>query len=244
MARRFAGSATPLAIDGHADDAAPMTDHAHDHGSVPQGLAEFWDDRYAGDGPIWSGRVNATLADVVTGLQPGRALDLGSGEGGDVIWLAQHGWRATGLDVSTVAIGRAARAAADAGIDPASARFHVQDLSTWHPDETYDLVCASFFHSPVDFPRTDVLRAAAAAVVPGGHLLVISHAAFPPWSDAQAHADHADHRLLSPDEERAELDLDPSEWTTVIAETRQRDATGPDGQQAVLDDGVLLMRRT
>ena len=109
MARRFAGSATPLAIDGHADDAAPMTDHAHDHGSVPQGLAEFWDDRYAGDGPIWSGRVNATLADVVTGLQPGRALDLGSGEGGDVIWLAQHGWRATGLDVSTVDVdGKAA----------------------------------------------------------------------------------------------------------------------------------------
>jgi SAM-dependent methyltransferase len=224
-----------------------MTPHTHDHGQDGRpgdagttDLASFWEERYAGSGQVWSGRVNPTFADVVGGLAPGRALDLGCGEGGDVIWLAAHGWQATGVDVSPTAVARAARAALDAGLGVDRARFVAHDLSDWRSDARYELVCASFFHSPVDFPRTEVLRRAAALVAPGGHLLVVSHAAFPPWSDAQAHGDHV---FLSPDEERAELALDPASWTVVLAETRQRPAIGPEGQQAVLDDGVLLLRR-
>ncbi|KGM12493.1 methyltransferase type 12, partial [Cellulomonas bogoriensis 69B4 = DSM 16987] len=69
--------------------------------------AAFWEDRYAGSGRVWSGEPNATLVDVVAGLTPGRALDLGCGEGGDAIWLARHGWDATGIDISPTAVARA-----------------------------------------------------------------------------------------------------------------------------------------
>lgn len=235
--------------------------------------AAFWEDRYAGTGRVWSGRPNATLADVVAGLAPGRALDLGCGEGGDVVWLARQGWAATGLDISPTAVRRAREAAAAAGLPPERARFEVADLEAWTGQEPYDLVTGSFFQSPVALDRADVLRRAAGLVAPGGHLLVLSHAAPPPWTaydadghggdadahdgahphgGAHAHGSHAHggapahgaaHLFPSPQEELDALRLDPAVWTTVIAEVRCRPATGPDGEGAVLEDAVVLVRR-
>ncbi len=75
-----------------------------------------WDERYGGDGHIWSGNPNAQLVAEVSGLTPGTALDLGCGEGGDVIWLARRGWRVTGADFSANGLARAARHAEEAGV--------------------------------------------------------------------------------------------------------------------------------
>lgn len=199
--------------------------------------AAFWEERYADAVRSWSGRVNPTLASAVDGLTPGTALDLGCGEGADVIWLARHGWRAHGLDISRTAIARARAAAADAG---AEAAFDVADLATWQPDGAYDLITASFFHSPVDLPRTDVLMRASTAVRPGGHLLLVTHAAPPPWvTPADAH----EHTFLTARQEADALALDPREWEEVRVEDVAREATGPEGQPGMLTDGVVLMRR-
>lgn len=67
---------------------------------------EAWEERYTASERIWSGRVNAVLAEIAAGLEPGAALDLGCGEGADVIWLAERGWRAAGVDVSATAVQR------------------------------------------------------------------------------------------------------------------------------------------
>ena len=204
---------------------------------------EFWEERYAGSARVWSGAPNRTLVDVVASFEPGRALDLGCGEGADVIWLAQRGWQATGVDIAETAISRARAAASD--LDVPQARFEAADLSTWRPDGSFELVTASFLQSPVALSRSEILRSVAGVVAPGGHLLVIAHAAAPPWSRLRhAHADghHAD--FPTPDEEVAALALDPSEWTAVIAEVRSRDAVGPDGDEAVLHDSVVLLRRS
>ena len=61
-----------------------------------------WDDNYSGDGQIWSGEPNVQLVAEVADLAPGTALDVGCGEGGDVIWLARQGWTVTGLDLSDI----------------------------------------------------------------------------------------------------------------------------------------------
>jgi len=199
--------------------------------------ADFWEDRYASQERVWSGTVNHALVQVASALAPGRALDLGCGEGGDVVWLAQHGWDATGVDISTTATRRATDVARAAGIPDDRIRFVAADLSTWTPTGTYDLITAGFLQSPVELPRADILRRMVGRVAPGGHLLVVAHAAMPPWANNPAHH----HTFPTPAEEVAALGLDG--WTTEIAEVRSREAIGPEGQLATLDDTVVLVRR-
>ena len=64
-----------------------------------------WDHRYGGD-QMWSGNPNGTLVSEIAGLAPGRALDVGAGEGGDAIWLAEQGWEVTASDISQRALDR------------------------------------------------------------------------------------------------------------------------------------------
>lgn len=199
----------------------------------------FWESRYAEAARIWSGGANAVLMAEVEALVPGRALDLGCGEGGDTIWPAMKGWQVTAIDISPTAVSRARSAALESGVPPESVTWLVEDLSRWEPPGDYELVSACFLLSPLDFRRAEVLRRAAGAIVPGGHLLVVSHAAMPPWA---AHH-HEPHEMPTPEEELASLELLPDEWEVLKAETRKRAATGPNGEQAVLDDTVVLVRK-
>ncbi|WP_291280295.1 FAD-dependent oxidoreductase [Galactobacter sp.] len=217
--------------------------------------AQYWEEQYAEQPRRWSGRVNATMASVVSHLPAGRALDLGCGEGGDAVWLAEQGWTVTAVDISATAIARGNEGAQDRGVADAITWVN-HDLSTWKTEETFDLVTASFFHSTVNLPRTEILRRAAGRICPGGHLLVVSHVfesveGIPPWalhSHGVAGADGTDLQartevLLTPEDEVAELALDESEWETVIQEIRARETTGPDGHgTATVKDGVLMMQ--
>ncbi len=222
-----------------------QTKHHHDGDDAPApdrewvevAPATFWEERYAGSDRVWSGRANPTMVQVVTALTPGSALDLGCGEGGDVLWLASHGWQATGVDISQTAVDRGAAAAAQAGLGE-RARFVGADLSTWLPDRSYDLVTSCFLHSPVELPREVILRRIAEAVVPGGHLLAIAHAAAPPWSKRHHH-----RSFPTPEEDVAALALDPQQWSVELAEVRHRSGTSPNGEPAELDDSVVLLRR-
>jgi SAM-dependent methyltransferase len=196
-----------------------------------------WEERYAAEDRFWSGRVNAAVAAIVAGLEPGTALDVGSGEGGDVVWLAEQGWQATGVDVSPTAARRAAELATTRGVE---ARFLVGDGAR-SVEGQYDLVLASFLHSwESDFPRIRMLRDAAGRVAPGGRLLIVSHAAPPPW--ARELPEHLPI-MRAPTEELALLDLDPETWRPEVVEVRPREVTAPDGTPAQLDDGILLIRR-
>ena len=116
--------------------------------------AEYWQNRYLENGRSWSGNVNAALAREVAALSPGTALDLGSGEGGDALWLARNGWRVTAVDIApaALAIGAAAQQPGD------TITWVAADLSEWHPPIEYDLVTACFLHSTVDLPRERILR--------------------------------------------------------------------------------------
>lgn len=200
--------------------------------------AAYWEGRYAGGERMWSGRVNHKVAEVAASLPAGTALDLGCGEGGDALWFAEQGWKVTGVDISATAIARATAAAASADLGE-RARFVRAELPDGMPEGSFDLVSASFLHSPVTRDRIAILRAATSRVAVGGHLLVVSHASVPPWSHADAqHADFPDVH-----EELAALALDPSAWETVAAETRPRAVTAPDGTESTIDDAVLLLRR-
>lgn len=203
----------------------------------------YWEERYGQSEAIWSGKVNATTAAVVQeiGLPSGPvrpvAVDLGCGEGGDVLWLAEHGWQATGIDISATAAQRGRRRAQELGLGD-SASFLAQDLSEWEPEEELDLVSASFFQSPVPLERVRILRRAAAALRPGGHLVVVSHGAVPPWAPAEFQGTV----VPTPQEQASELDPE-GQLEAAVCEIRTRAGRGPDGQEGVLDDAVVVLRK-
>lgn len=209
--------------------------------------AEAWEARYAGTDRAWSGKVNVALARVAAPLSPGSALDLGCGEGGDALWLAAEGWRVTAVDIAPTAL---ARGAARAAVEGTAERIDwlERDLGTWIPEGSFDLVSACFLHSGHGLPRTEVLRRAAAAVAPGGTLLIVGHREPPPWHRAHDDEHHAGEprpleQLPSPEEQLAELDLDPAAWIVRECDTVAREATGPDGQAAILRDVVVAVER-
>jgi len=216
-----------------------MTDHEHSPAdAAPVTPAEAWEFRYAEQPKRWSGNPNTTLVDVVRDLVPGRAVDLGCGEGADAIWMTRQGWRVLGVDISPTAVARAQGAAVEAGLSGDRIAFEAHDLSIWEPAGEIDLVTASFFHSREDLPRTEILRRAASRVAPGGHIAIVSHAAPPPWSE---HAHH-DELLLDAEGEVAALALG-DDWEVVLAEHRSRTATSPAGDSGILEDVTVLLRR-
>lgn len=200
---------------------------------------ELWDARYSEHDRVWSGEPNAVLVEEAAGLEPGTALDLGCGEGADAVWLARRGWRVTAVDVSGVALERAARHAEAAGVGD-RIDWQRRDLGTSFPEGTYDLVSAAFLHSPGEgLPRERILRDAAAAVAPGGVLLVIGHAGPPPW-DPDA---HPDAHLPTAEEVLKSLELPEDEWDVLRMGEHERVQTAPDGRVMTRTDNALKLRR-
>lgn len=199
---------------------------------------EFWDNLYGTQDRIWSGKVNVRLAEVAGDLTPGRALDLGCGEGGDAMWLAEHGWQVVATDVSGVALARAQEDATRRGVAGAI-EFVKTDLTDGVPPGPFDLVSAHFLHAPDELAlnRVAVLRSAAAAVAPRGLLLVVDHGSAPSWSA------HHDHHFPSAAEVLEALKLG-LQWQRIRVEAVEREVTGPDGQVATITDNVMLLRRT
>ncbi|MDO8395366.1 MAG: bifunctional NAD(P)/FAD-dependent oxidoreductase/class I SAM-dependent methyltransferase, partial [Dietzia sp.] len=163
------GMVNMMLVDEDFDRAVEGTAETTATQDAPGSPSEHWEGEYTDDGPRWSGAVNATTAAVVDPLPVGSALDLGCGEGGDAVWLAEQGWDVTAVDLSPTAVSRGAEVAAARGVAD-RIDWVAHDLTTWTTEKRFDLVAASFFHSPVDLSRTRILRCAAEWVRPGGHL--------------------------------------------------------------------------
>ena len=202
----------------------------------------FWDERYRSRETLWSGNVNPQLVAEADGLAPGRALDAGCGEGADAIWLAERGWHVDAVDVSPVALERGAAFARATGAEVAERiNWRHEDLKSWVPEEiAYDLVSAQFFlHMPTEL-RQVVFRALAAAVAPGGSVLVVGHH---PADLPAGHAASTHPELFFTAPDIAAL-LDPRHWDILVSETRERSATHADGHPATVHDTVLRARRS
>ena len=231
--------------------------HPHDDGGAPEAVdggidpAAVWDERYRSKARLWSGKANPQLVREAGGLRPGKALELGCGEGADAIWLAQQGWSVTAVDVSAVALERAhshelaelARESVHASNGEIRSRISWQlaDLTQWKAEGSYDLVTSQFLHSQ-ELDWRVPLRTAASAVKPGGTLLVVGHHPdrLPPWG-----TDHHTYRdmFYTGDQLVRELGLDGPGWQIEVLTSRERPVTGPEGQEARIADVVLRATR-
>ncbi len=196
-----------------------------------------WEEHYTARPQVWSGRVNAQLAEIAVDLDAAHALDLGCGEGADALWLAEHGWTVVAVDISTTALGRAHAVAESRGLT-AQIDFQQCDLSSGFPDGSFDLVSAQFLHSPVEMDRAALLRRAAGAVAPGGSLVIVDHGAAPPWASKIHH-----HEFPSAESVVSGLELDEADWQRIRVGSVERTARGPDGTEASLIDNVIRLRR-
>lgn len=201
--------------------------------------AAGWNDRYSDRELVWSVKPNLWVEDLTADLPAGRALDLAAGEGRNALWLAERGWDVTAVDFSSVAIERA-RSLAGERLGPEAGRFRVEmaDLLAYEPrTAAWDLVLLVYLQVPAT-ERRRIVRKAAGAVAPAGHLLVVGHDL-----DNLAHGvggppDPA--VLYTPSDIRT--DLEGTGLAIDRAETRTRPVE-TDGGPAQALDAVVLARR-
>jgi SAM-dependent methyltransferase len=207
---------------------------AHDHGGRRMPVTDDeWHEHYVAEA-IWSGNPNGALVAEVSGLVPGRAVDVGCGEGADAVWLASQGWQVTGFDVAGSALDRGRAAAVAAGVEVEWLRAGL--LSAELPQGAFDLVSACY-PALLRTPEGLAEQALLALVAPGGRLLVLAH--------ADIDREQAIERGFDPDDY---VDLDairaalPNDWTIETDDRRDRHvATGAGAGHTT--DLVLLARR-
>jgi thioredoxin reductase len=199
-----------------------------------------WDHRYGGE-QMWSGNPNGTLVAEAADLPPGRALDVGAGEGGDAIWLAEQGWSVVASDVSGRALARVAAEADRRGLAVELLRADANAPAPY-PAEAFDLVSAQY----ASIPRTPDHRAVhhlLSAVAPGGTLLVVGHDLAPmraPVDTASQSRPFDPDAYVRVDDVAAVVAASPG-WEVEVHDTRPRPAGAASSHH--VDDVVLRARR-
>jgi SAM-dependent methyltransferase len=197
---------------------------------------QAWDERYRSRDALWSGNPNAQLVAQAGELPPGRALDVGAGEGADAIWLASRGWHVTAVDLSAVALERASANADHAGEDIAGRIDWVhEDVTSWDPGPgRFDLVSVQYLHLP-PASRQAMLEHLAGAVAPGGSLLMVCHHP----SDLQTTVPRPNMPELFYTGDDIAAELDPDQWAIITNAAPGRSVTDPEGNAVTVHDTVL-----
>ncbi len=118
-------------------------------------------------------------------LKPGRALDIGTGQGRNAVWLARQGWEVTGIDISGAGLAAAAANAERAGVRISTVKTTYEDFD--FDTERWDLIVMILSWAPVS--NTDFVARLHSALSPGGvvvfeHVLSTPKQQFPPYVQA------------------------------------------------------------
>lgn len=210
-------------------------------GHRPSGAQTDWEQRYGGEDHVWSANPNGSLVAEAESLPPGRALDVGAGEGADAIWLAERGWRVTASDISANALARVGAEAERRGVAVDLLHRDANELDAYEPG-AFDLVSLQYgsFHRT---PEGRGLHNLLGAVAPGGTLLVVAHDLTPlqqPNDVASQTRMYDPSAYVGVEEIAAAVTADPA-WTIEVHETRPRPAGAVSTHH--VDDVIVRARR-
>jgi len=121
------------------------------------------------------------MMEATKGLKPGKALDVGAGQGRNAVWLAQQGWDVTGIDISGVGLAAATANARKAGTSINTVKTTYQDFD--FGTEQWDLIVMILSWAPMSDPA--FAARLKASLRPGGvvvfeHVLETGKQSFPP----------------------------------------------------------------
>lgn len=204
---------------------------------------QYWEERWArdeaeGPGSMGASPPNPYLGPETAGLVPGTALDVGCGAGAEVIWLASHGWQATGADISSGALARAAERAARSGVAD-RVRWVEADLTVWTPGARFDLVTTHYAHPAMT--QLEFYDRIATWVAPGGTLLIVGHL----HAASATEDEHGHHPPAEASATAAAVTarLDGGTWEVVTSEEHHRVLPGPSGREVAIQDFVVRATR-
>lgn len=199
--------------------------------------SEAWDRRYADRELVWTAEPNRFLVQETAPLEPGRALDLACGEGRNAVWLAERDWSVTGVDFSEVALEKARGLAQARGV---RAEWVAADLLDYHPaPRAFDLVLIFYLQVPAA-QRRPIIRAAAAAVAPGGTFLLVGHDS----TNLEHGHGGPQHAAVLYSAQDVVAELEDSGMRIERAERVERPVDTLDGQRIALDALVRARRPT
>jgi SAM-dependent methyltransferase len=129
---------------------------------------DFWNRKFSDPKTQFIRQPSRLLADAIRNRPPGRALDLGMGEGRNTIFLAQQGWDATGVDISDIAVAEAKQHAAKVHVNISTV---IEDLDHYQFGiNKWDLVALFYMHAWYQGTRPS--SRLLAALKPGGLLVI------------------------------------------------------------------------
>jgi SAM-dependent methyltransferase len=196
--------------------------------------AEAWDARYRDSELVWSAGPNQFVEAELTGLAPGRAVDLAAGEGRNAIWLARQGWQVTAVDYSQVGLDKGRTLAGDLAVEWVCA-----DATTWSVEPAYDLCVIAYLQLPPEQQRAAV-RNGFAALRDGGTFLLVGHDATNLTEGTGG--PQSPEVLLTAEEVLG--DLDGERFEVVRAERVERAVPQPDGTSRTAYDALVRVSRT
>lgn len=127
--------------------------------------SDFWDRYFTVNPPAFLNEPNSWLVSVIEGRTPGRALDVGMGEGRNTLYLASKGWDVTGFDPAAKAVASAEKRAKQQSLVIHTQVALDRDFDFGHSQ--WDLILLSWM--PVNEPARiiEALRPGGAMVFEG-----------------------------------------------------------------------------
>ena len=143
---------------------APHSGYEAVTGDSPDEDRSIWDSFYEHKSNVFGKEAVGFLKENLHRVRKGRAFVPAMGEGRNAVYLARHGFKVDGVDLSPIAVDRAVELARSQHV---SVKGIVADLTTYaYPLHAYDFVFVSLFYMDQLIPKFKQV------VKPGGHIMI------------------------------------------------------------------------